>query len=103
MTERTASSLQRGARPSQKRSGFYHFVTPKLPTPFIERPVIWTASQQSIEEVLAAVERLDEGASTKELRRRVREVTGLLVWLQQFGGESWQQRWRARSRGMRTR
>ncbi|OZF03957.1 integrase [Rhodococcus sp. 14-2496-1d] len=95
VTERTASSFQRGARPSQKSSGFYHFVTPKLPTPFIERPVIWTASQQSIEEVLAAVERLDEGASAKELRRRVREVTGLLVWLQQFEGESWQQRWRA--------
>lgn len=85
--------VRRGARPSRKRSGEHDFLTPSLPTPAIARPTVWAASQQSVEEVLVAVEVLEVGASSKELRRRVRGVEVLLDWLGGFPGESWQQRW----------
>lgn len=68
---------------------------PSLPTPAIVRPTVWTASQQSVEEVLAGIEALEAGASDKEMRRRLRDASVLLCWLQRFAGESWQQRWLA--------
>ena len=89
------ASLPRGARPSRKRSGKHDFLTPSLPTPVIARTTVWTASQQSVEEVLAGVETLEDGASTKELSRRLRDTHVLLDWLRMFPGESWQQRWLA--------
>lgn len=87
--------LSRGARPSRNRSGEHDFLTPSLPTPAIARPTIWTASQQSVEEVMADVETLEAGASVKEMTRRLRDTGVLLGWLQRFAGESWQQRWLA--------
>lgn len=87
--------LPRGARPSRKLAREHEFVTPSLPTPQIARPTVWTASQQSVEEVLAGVEALEAAASGKELRRRLQGVQVLLTWLQGFAGESWQQRWLA--------
>ena len=88
--------LPRGARPSRKLSGEHDFLTPPLPTPTIARPTVWAASQQSVEEVLAVVEALEAGASSrKELLRRLRGVETLLAWLLRFDGESWQQRWLA--------
>lgn len=88
-------ALRRGARPSRNRSGEHDFLTPSLPTPVIERPSIWITSQQSFDEVLAATELLEAATAAKEQRRRLHDVTGLLGWLQQFDGESWQQRWLA--------
>lgn len=85
--------LRRGARPSRNRSGEHDFLTPSLPTPAIARPTVWTASQQSVEEVLAGIEALEVGASSKEMRRRLRDAEVLLEWLRRFPGESWQQRW----------
>ncbi|MGH9251211.1 MAG: tyrosine-type recombinase/integrase, partial [Acidimicrobiales bacterium] len=87
--------VRRGARPSRNRSGEHDFLTPSLPTPAIARPTVWTASQQSVEEVLAGIEVLEVGASPKELRRRLRDAEVLLEWLRRFPGESWQQRWLA--------
>jgi hypothetical protein len=87
--------LPRGARPSRKLSGEHDFLTPSLSTPVIARPTVWTASQQSVEEVLAEVEALEAHASSKELRRRLRDADVLLDWLRTFPGESWQQRWLA--------
>lgn len=87
--------LSRGARPSRKRSGEHDFLTPSLPTPAIGRATVWTAAQQSVEEVLAGIEALESAASRTELARRVRGVQLLLGWLQSFPGESWQQRWLA--------
>ncbi|WP_202911731.1 tyrosine-type recombinase/integrase [Segeticoccus rhizosphaerae] len=66
-----------------------------MPTPVIARPTVWTASQQSVEEVLVGIEALERGASDKEMRRRLRDASVLLHWLQRFAGESWQQRWLA--------
>lgn len=86
---------RRGARPSRNRSGEHDFLTPSLPTPAIARPTVWTASQQSTEEVLAQIEQLEAGASRKELLRRIRDVERLLDWLRTIHGESWQQRWLA--------
>ncbi len=85
--------LPRGARPSRNRVGERAFLTPSLPTPAIARPTVWTSSQRSVEEVLAAVEVLESGASRKEFLHRVDGVRVLLGWLQGFPGESWQQRW----------
>jgi hypothetical protein len=87
--------VRRGARPSRNRSGEHDFLTPSLPTPAIARPTVWTASQQSVEEVLAGIEVLEAGASPKEMRRRLRDAEVLLEWLRGFPGESWQQRWHA--------
>lgn len=87
--------LPRGARPSRRLGREHEFVTPSLPTPRIARPTVWTASQQSVEEVLAGVEALEAGASRKELLRRLHGVQVLLAWLRGFPGESWQQRWLA--------
>ncbi|MEO7069005.1 MAG: hypothetical protein ABI131_00770, partial [Nostocoides sp.] len=88
--------LTRGARPSRKRSAEHDFLAPSPPTPAIARPTVWTASQQSVEEVLGVVEALEVDASSrKELLRRVRGVEVVLAWLRQSPGESWQQRWLA--------
>lgn len=87
--------LTRGARPSRRLSGEHDFVTPSLPIPQIARPTVWTASQQSTEEVLAAIEVLEVGASRKELLRRLNGARVVLDWLRSFPGESWQQRWLA--------
>jgi hypothetical protein len=89
------SLLRRGVRPSRNRSGEHDFLTPSLPTPSIARPTVWTASQQSVEEVLAGIEVLEAGASSKEMRRRSRDAQVLLELLRRFPGESWQQRWLA--------
>ena len=89
------ASLPRGARPSRNRASEHTFRTPSLPTPAIARPTVWTASQQSVEEILAAVEVLESDASRKELLHRLDGVRVLLRWLQLFRGESWQQRWHA--------
>lgn len=85
--------LPRGARPSRKLGREHDFVTPSLPTPAIARPTVWTASQQSVEEVLTGVEALESDASRKELLRRLHGVEVVLGWLRGFPGESWQQRW----------
>jgi integrase len=87
------ATLQRGARPSRRSSGAHDFVTPPLPTPAVARPTVWTASQQSVEEILAAVEVLEAGVARKELSRRILGVRQLLTWLAGFPGETWQQRW----------
>jgi hypothetical protein len=87
--------LPRGARPSRKQGREHEFVTPSLPTPQIARPTVWTASQQSVEEVLSGVEALEASVSRKELLRRRHGVKVVLGWLQGFPGESWQQRWLA--------
>lgn len=87
--------LPRGARPSRRLGRQHDFVTPSLPTPAIARPTVWTASQQSVEEVLAGVEALEADVSPKELARRLHGVEVLLGWLRGFPGESWQQRWLA--------
>ena len=87
--------VRRGARPSRNRAGEHDFLTPSLPTPAITRPTVWTASQQSVEEVLAGIEVLEAGASPKEMRRRLRDAEVLLEWLRRCPGESWQQRWLA--------
>ncbi len=87
--------LPRGARPSRNRAGEQAFHTPSLPTPAITRPTVWTSSQASVDEVLAAVAVLESEASRKELLHRIDGVQVLLRWLQQFPGESWQQRWHA--------
>ena len=89
------ASLPRGARPSRNRSGAHDFLTPSLPTPVIARSTVWTASQQSLEEVLTGIEALETGASPRELDRRLRDTHVLLDWLRTFPGESWQQRWLA--------
>lgn len=89
------ATLQRGARPSRRSYGEHDFVTPSLPTPAIARPTVWTASQQSVEEVLARVETLEDGVGRKELSRRILAVRQLLTWLARFPGETWQQRWLA--------
>jgi hypothetical protein len=86
----------RGPRPSRRLVGQHDFITPSLPTPAIARPTVWMATQQSVEEVLAAAEELEAAeARGKELQRRVRWVGRLLAWLARFGGETWQQRWHA--------
>jgi integrase len=94
--------LQRAARPSRQPPADNGAVrakapTPALPPPVIARPTVWTASQMSYEEVIAAVEELEEPVSSGgwDLRRRVREVEQMLDWLVPFPGESWQQRWHA--------
>lgn len=89
------ATLQRGARPSRRSSGTHDFVTPSLPTPAIARPTVWTASQRSVEEVLAAVDELEADAVLRERSRRVLGVRQLLGWLASFPGETWQQRWLA--------
>lgn len=87
--------LPRGARPSRNRASEQAFHTPSLPTPAIARPTLWASSQQSMQEVLAAVEVLESAASRKELLHRLEGVRVLLSWLLMFPGESWQQRWHA--------
>lgn len=89
----TVAFLPRGTGPSRKLAGEHDFVTPSLSTPKIARTTIWTASQQSAEEVLVGVEVWEAEASRKELLRRVHGVRVLLDWLRGFAGESWQQRW----------
>ena len=60
---------------------------------------MWTASQQSFEEVVAAVEALESDQPRRPGHRReaVAGVRKLLDWLVRFPGESWQQRWHASS------
>jgi integrase len=87
------ATLQRGARPSRRSHGEHDFVTPSMPTPAIARPTIWTASQQSVEEILAAAEALEAGVARRELSRRVLGVRQLLAWLAGFPGGTWQRRW----------
>ena len=89
------ASRPRGPRPSRRLVGQHDFITPSLPTPAIARSTVWPATQQSVEEVLAAAEELEAeaGAGGKELQRRVRWVGRLLAWLARFDGETWQQRW----------
>jgi hypothetical protein len=94
--------LQKAARPSRyvpKDAGALRgkAPTPALPTPAVARPTVWAASQQSYEEVLAAL-RLDEaraGKSAKRVNDLSNEVRVLLDWLVGFPGDSWQQRWHA--------
>lgn len=95
--------LQKAARPSHnvpaKNGGLRPKApTPVLPTPAIARPTVWTASQMSYEEVLAAVRDLelaDGTSSPKQVRSQVLFAETLLGWLLRFPGESWQQRWHA--------
>lgn len=87
--------LRPGARPSRRAEGEPYLVAKPLPTPTIARPTVWTASQQSTEEVLAGVEELAGDVARKELLRLTGGVRLLLAWLHGFPGESWQQRWLA--------
>ncbi|GAA4731790.1 ArdC family protein [Phytohabitans rumicis] len=93
--ELTVATLLRGARPSRRKSGEHDFVTPSLPTPAVARPTVWTSSQRSVEEILAATEAFEAGVVRKERSRRVLGVRQLLGWLAGFPGEAWQQRWLA--------
>ncbi|MGH8974228.1 MAG: tyrosine-type recombinase/integrase, partial [Acidimicrobiia bacterium] len=72
----------------------HDFRTPTVPNPVIERPAIWEESTLGREELLARVEALEAAAKPKELRRRLAGVGLVLDWLEDFPGESWQQRWR---------
>jgi hypothetical protein len=74
-------TLHRGARLSRRNSGEHDFVTPPLPTPVIARPTVWTGSQRSAEEILAALDELETDTARKERSRRVLGVRHLLSWL----------------------
>lgn len=86
---------ERGPRTARRPSQQHDFRTPAMATPRLERASSWAGTARGREEILAALEEMEAGATRKELNRRRHGMSLLLDWLESFPGASWQQRWQA--------
>jgi len=73
----------------------HDFRTPAETFPPILRPTAWAGSCLSRKELEARVRALPATAVSRSLQEHYVGAALVLDWLEGFGGESWQQRWRA--------